>query len=289
MPRCRSFLCRLLAFCLACLWMIMPGGCASGPFGNDPALNLPAYDLHVRLQHQKIALLAYSGDQSRVLDLPVESRTGGALYGAGEGFVTVLGGFGGGSCEGAGCGVVVLFILGLAVVGGVVGAVTGAISAPSKQQFRHMDKTLFAALNNEMHKDLARKIEAESLADQRVDLRIVTATDPAHEHQAGYPAIRQLGYDSVLDLQITRIEFKGAAGKDPELILNLEVEARLVEFNGSAEPYQRTFTYASHPAPFSWWISGDGLKTQRALGNGITALARQIFQGIFIRFGPVRQ
>jgi|GEM_PF-2423299 len=282
-----SFFCRVLALCLVLWWMVMPGGCA--PFGENPALKLPSYDLHVRLQHQKIAVLVHSVDKLGGVDLPVKSRAGGALYGAGEGFATVLGSFGGGACEGAGCGIVVLAVLSIAVVGGLVGAVAGAIDAPSKKQSSDMEQALDAGLNRVAQRDLAQKLEDEALLDTRVDLHIVTTANPEHEHQAGYSGMRQLGYDSVLDLYITRIEFEGGKGTDPELTLNLEVDARLIELNSSAKPYRRTFSYVSHPAPFSWWVSGDGTKTRRVFDNGTTLLARQIFQGVFVRFGPAQK
>lgn len=287
MPSSRTRWFRLLAFALALLWLPVQSGCV--PYGKNPALNLPPYDLHVRLQQQKIAILIHSGDKPTSLDLPVESRTGGALYGAGEGFFTVLGGFGGGSCEGAGCGVVVLTVLGIAVVGGLVGAIAGAIGAPSKKQSRHMEASLAAALNTAAHGDLAQKLREEALLNKKIDLHIVTATDPEHESRSGYPAIRQLGYDSVLDLRVKKVEFAGGKGKNPELTLRVEVEAYLVELDHPDTPYRRTFFYTSRSAPFSWWVSGDGFKTRRVFENGIALLSRQIYQGVFVRFGPVQK
>jgi len=287
MPSFRPRWFRLLALALALLWLPVQSGCA--PYGKNPALNLPPYDLHVRLQQQKIAILVHSGDKPKTLDLPVESRTGGALYGAGEGFFTVLGGFSGGSCEGAGCGVVALVVLGIAVVGGVVGAVAGAVGAPSKKQSRQMEASLAAALNTAAHGDLAQKVREEALLNKKIDLNIVTATDPEYESHSGYPAIRQLGYDSVLDLLVKKVEFEGGKGKNPGLTLRLEVEAHLVELDRPDTPYRRTFFYTSRPAPFSWWVSGDGSNTRRMFEVGIALLSRQIYQGVFVRFGPVRK
>lgn len=285
-PR-RSYPCRLLALYLAGLWMVIPGGCA--PFGKNPDLNLPPYDLHVRLPQQKIAVLAYSSNQADLLELPVESRPAGALRGAGEGFVAVLSGFGGGSCSGAGCGVVALAILAVGVVGGLVGAVAGAVGTPAKDDVRNMETMLGAALVEAAHGELARKLRTEAIIHNHDNLRVVTTINPERETEANYPAIRQLGYDSVLALMVTRIEFVGGKGKDPELTLNLEVKASLVELNNPVKPYQRMFRYVSRPARFSWWVTPDQSKTRRIFDNGLALLARQIFEGVFVRFDAQRK
>lgn len=279
-----SFPHRLLALCLVGFLMVMPGGCA--PFGKNPDLNLPPYDLHVRLPQQKIAVLAYSENQTDLLELPAESRPAGAIHGAGEGFVTVLSGFGGGSCSGTGCGVVALGILAVAVVGGLVGAVAGAVGTPAKGQVRNMETMLGAALVEAAHGELAQKLRTEALINNYENLHVVTSVNPEREIAANYPAIRQLGYDSVLELMVNRIEFVGGKGKDPELTLHLEVKASLVELNNPAKPYQRMFRYVSRPARFSWWVTPDQTKTRRVFDNGLALLARQIFQGVFIRYEP---
>lgn len=285
-PR-HGYPCRLLAIYLACFWIIIPGGCA--PFGEKQALNLPPYDLHVRLPQQKIAVLAYSANQTDLLELPAESRPAGALRGAGEGFVAVLSGFSGGSCSGAGCGVVVLAVLAVGVVGGLVGAVAGAVGTPAKADVRNMETVLGEALVEAAHGELARKLGTEAIIHNYDNLHVVTAVNPGRETEANYPSIRQLGYDSVLELMVNRIEFVGGKGKDPELTLQLEVKASLVELNSQAKPYQRIFRYSSRPARFSWWVTPDQTKTRRVFDNCLTLLARQIFQGVFVRFETQRK
>ena len=287
MPDLHSFPYRLFACCLACFWLVMAAGCA--PLENAQSRNLPSFDLHARLQHQKIAVLAYTANRADLLELPAESRPAGAFRGAGEGFVGVLSGFSGGSCSGAGCGVVVLGILAVAVVGGLVGAVAGAIGTPAKDEVRDMETMLGAALVDAAHGQLAQKLRTEALIRKYDNLHVVTSVNPERETEANYPAIRQLGYDSVLELMVTRIEFVGGQGKDPELTLNLEVKARLVELNSPAKPYQRMFRYVSRPERFSWWVTPDQTKTRRVFDNSLALLARQIFQGVFVRFEPQRQ
>lgn len=287
MPDLLSFRYRLLACWLGFLWLIMAGGCA--PFENPQNINLPPYDLHARLQKQKIALLAYSAKQTGLLELPAESRPSGAFHGAGEGFVTVLSGFGGGSCDGAGCGIVALGILAVAVVGGLVGAVAGAIGTPAKDEVRNMESMLGASLVEAAHGGLARQLRTEALLHQYDNLHVVTAVNPEWETEKSYPAIRHLGYDSVLELMVTRIEFVGGKGKDPELTLQLEVKATLVELNSPAKPYQRMFRYVSRPARFSWWVTPDQSKTRKIFDNGLALLARQIFNGVFLRFEAQRE
>ena len=282
-PR-RSYPCRLLALCLVGFLMVMPGGCA--PFGKNPDLNLPPHDLHVRLPQQKIAVLAYSENRTELLQLPAESGPAGVFRGAGEGFVGVLSGFSGGSCSGAGCGIVALGIVAVAVVGGLVGAVVGGIGTPAKDEFGNMETMLGTALVDAAHGELAQKLRTEALIHKYDNLHVVTAINPEREAEANYPTIRQLGYDSVLEMMVTRIEFVGGKGKDPELTLHLEVKARLVELNSLDKPYQRVFRYASRPARFSWWVTPDQTKTRRVFDNSLALMARQIFQGVFVRFEP---
>ncbi len=287
MPDLNSFPYRVLTCCVIFFWLVMAGGCS--PLENPQRKNLPPYDLHVRLPHQKIAVLAYSANRTDLLELPAESRPAGAIHGAGEGFVAVLSGFGGGSCSGAGCGVVALAILAVGVVGGLVGAVAGAVGTPAKGEVRNMEVMLGAALVDAAHGELAQKLRTEALLHNFDNLHIVTTINPERETAANYPTIRQLGYDSVLELMVTRIEFVGEKGKDPELTLNLEVKASFVELNSPEKPYQRMFRYASRPARFSWWVTPDQTKTRQVFDNGLALLARQIFQGVFVYFETPRK
>ena len=287
MPDLHSFPYHILTCCLVFFWLVMAGGCS--PLGNAQTRNLPFYDLHGRLQQQKIALLSYSENQTDLLELPAESRSSGAFHGAGEGFVAVLSGFNGGSCSGAGCGIVALGILAVAVVGGLVGAVAGAIGAPARDEIRNMETMLGAALIEAAHGVLAQKLRTEALIHKYDNLHVVNAVNPERETEENYPAIRQLGYDSVLELMVTRIEFVGGKGKDPELTLHLEVKARFVELSSPAKPYQQMFHYSSRPARFSWWVTPDQSKTRRVFDNSLALLARQIFQGVFVQFESKRR
>lgn len=257
--------------------MLVPAGCAQAP--------PPSLDLHLALQRRGIAVAAASFPVVDAVELFAKSRAAGALAGAGQGVVAGLAMLGSGSCHGEVCGAVLLLGLAVAVVvGGTVGAVSGALQATTREEAERIEEMLEQSVHElPAHLDLERRV-VEAASAQAHGVRLERIPEPGGtDGDAGFAPLRARGFGHVLEVGVRRIEFGGGRGQDPELALEIEAWARLVEAGTGAVAYERVFRRTGVPQRFSAWARDGGREMREALSQGLEVLAGDIVSLLLVQ------
>ncbi len=257
--------------------MLLPLGCARP--------GTPSLELHLALQTQRIAVVPAEAPVIDAVELFAKSRPAGAVAGAGLGVVEGLGMLGSSSCHGEVCGAALLLGLAVAVVaGGTVGAITGALAATPHQEAERIEATVERCVHEfPAHLDLARRV-VEIARERARGARLELVPGPAAtDGGRGQTPLYARGFGRVLEVGVTRIEFGGGGGSDPELALEVEGSVRLVDAGTGEVAYARTFQRTGAPRRFSAWARNGGSEMRRALAEGLAALADDIANALFVQ------
>jgi len=242
-----AVVCLLLTFVTAC---------------STPAPNVPSSELRALIANGAVV----AADEPPEIEF--EGFAHGKLEGMGIGaastFVACAGGLGGGSCEGAVCGAVVILWLGVCTVSSTVGGVVGAVVAPSAKSVRTSEEVLRGALEaNPMQSSLRDEVLASARAAGR-DL------GPASPERAG----------ASLEVALTRVGTEGS-GVDPPLLVFMNARARIVRASDGAELFAADYRYEGERRTLREWSAERGAPLLHALETGYATLGAQIFDGVF--------
>lgn len=256
--------------CLAAflgLTLLLPGA------GCGPTLPSPA--LHQQLLHERLALRPDPGEVPIALSLFARGKGKGMVRGMGEGIAGTLGGWNGGGCEGAFCGIALLAVLSFAVVvGGSVGAVHGYRAATTKKRAEAIEAFTAARLGGiEFNRQLAVRVQEESRREVNLELKLAPppASAPLDPDVGELHDLERRGFQKLVVLHLKRLEFSGDKGNDPRLKLWLEVQAAIVDTASGKDLYQRQFNYQGTARKYSDWMA---LEPGSLLGEWELALDR---------------
>jgi hypothetical protein len=208
-------------------------------------------------------------------------RAAGAGKGAGSTFVSCLGQLGKGSCSGDFCGAAVILWLGVCGVTGVVGGVVGAVSAAPGATVRDAIADLTSAVSSQtIQTTLRDRIASVALANGTT----LTVVTPDLRHSSGqttdYRPLASQGIDSVLEVAITKAGTQGE-GINAPVQIQMEAHVRLIRTDDNSEVFAYAFSYQGNRLKLAEWSANQGSPLLRALDDGYTALATQIYDSVF--------
>ena len=211
------------------------------------------------------------------LDAPRSGKAWGALKGAGSGLavgavpgLAIASGISG--CHGGGpvalaCGTILVAGLGVAAAGGTVGAlvgsVYGAVTAESASKVRAAQIELENALRD-VDVQATLRDHVLQTSRERSSVRLVALEE---------------GVDTVLEVRVAAVRFVGQGGINPPLSVIMTAPVRLLRAADGAELYAATFEYRSPGAyKISDWAYADSAAFRETLAEGTRSLAGEIVQ-----------
>jgi len=195
---------------------------------------------------------------------------GGAARGVGIGG---LEGAGAGAVAGLGCGP---FAPACAVVGAGGGFLIGAA-------FNGFDAIPASAAENIR----AHLVEAIGNEDLQAELRrrVVYGSSSASDLGTSMGvSMAMRGVNTVLEIGITQIALVGSGGRNPDLALTMNANARLIRVADNQVIWSNNqITFSSGLAEFTSWEMDDAKLLKAAIPVGLNSLARQIEEQIFLK------
>lgn len=213
----------------------------------------------------------------------IEGFSGGRMQGfanaMGDTFAACFQAFGQGACVNSGCGAMVLFLLGtcgtLSVVGGIAGAFTTDADLAQHAAASSIDRALNTTPAQIQLRD-------RLIAEARRHGTTLAALELAPQPGGGvdYAAIRGLGIDTVLEVELTRVGTAGPGGGAPSQ-LYMEARVRLVRAANRREVAVRDYrvTGASY-SPWEW-RANNGARLLEGFQQAYDALAAKIYAAQF--------
>jgi len=232
------------------------------------------------------------------VELPsISSYTLSTLKGAGGGLVG--GALGGGLLGGqVGCGAVVavpesaifcgLFVVAGAVGGAVIGlplgTVHGIAEGAPREETANAKKSLRPAIAAlKLQQPLADAVQSsakDAIGQQLPEFSSIGPT--AQGIQIDYKTLASQGFESVLEISVTRFGFDSAGGKDPEVALFMVVHARRVDALTGKELWSGEFAYLSRYAPLPAWADGEVALVRSERGQAYRALGERVVDEVFL-------
>jgi hypothetical protein len=242
-------------------------GCSSTP--KPP----PPLDAGIRATLGKIGVVSTSP-----LSATVSGAIGvgnGAAKGAGIG---TLEGAGAGAVAGLGCGpflpvCVPLFAAAGAGGGFLIGAAFNGFDAIPTSAAENIRAHLAEAIGDE---DLQAELRR----------RVVYGSSSASDlgTSMGDVSMAMRGVDTVLEINITQIALIGSGGRNPDLALAMNANARLVRVADNQVIWSNNqIAFNSGLAEFTSWEMDDAKLLKAAIPVGLNSLARQIEEQIFLK------
>lgn len=252
----------VLVFCS----VLVQSGCALLTAGDKESLRIPVY---------RTAVVNSCNQPQAEFDTFAKGRWSGA----GKGFLIGLGGLVVWPIVGGSMG------LGGTVAGAAVGAVAfpfmpiwGAIKAVPAEEAKKIDDSLYHELAKENPQDalacsildLSKKMDGYHLEGVPKEITV------SHQADQDYTAADFPGFDSVLEITLDSLGFKGGEGSNPEIALFMTAKARLIKLEGQRSPYEGNFNYQSAYYHWDEWASNDSLLISIKFIDAYQNLAEQI-------------
>ncbi|MBS3951836.1 MAG: hypothetical protein KGZ88_02690 [Methylomicrobium sp.] len=181
--------------------------------------------------------------------------------------------------------------LGGIVAGAAAGAVIfpfmpiwGAIKAVPAEVARKIDDSLYHELTKANPQEaLACSILDESKKMDGYHLYGVPKdTTVSNQGEQNYKAADFPEFDSVLEINVDSLGFKGGEGSNPEIALFMTTKARLIKLDDQKVLYEREFTYQSAGYHWDEWARNDSLLIAIKFIDAYHNLAEQILTETFL-------
>lgn len=214
----------------------------------------------------------------------IEGFSGGRVQGFADGmgntFAACFQTFGQGACVNSGCGALVLFLLGTCGTLSVVGGIAGALAPTNAELAQHAAASSIDRALNTTPAQL--QLRDRLIAEARRHGTTLAALELAPQPGGGYDyaAIRGLGIDTVLEVELTRVGTAGPGGGAPSQ-LYMEARVRLVRAATRQEVAVRDYRVAG--ASYSpWeWQANSGARLREGFQQAYDALAAKIYAAQF--------
>ena len=218
---------RSLAYVLICAVISLNYGCGS----QGQALSIETHlDLHTR----KIALVPATNPIKSSLNVPAKGWKEGFVFGAKQAAVDTTRVFvEGGHCEGEICGFVVLVYLSALATGVTIGSVYEAMTAPSVESVKTMEKGLIdivgATFTQKTFAEMVKKNASEN-PDLDMDMMVLEG-EQSEIGQPDFDALRASGFQQVIIVRLSDITFFAEKGNNPPLNMSMVAVAEIVDLD----------------------------------------------------------
>lgn len=244
--------------------------------------SLPLRD-QLELHSNRIVLIPSEVPAQYSLDVYANGRLEGAFKGAGTGAWKTFASLPQGHCEGIFCGLVVLVYLSATVVGGAVGSIHGAATSPSGGTVQKMEDSLVEKTAEVFTQlDFAKMFVSKVLQDSSVDIQLVSKNVGEGYSPVDYKQFKSQGFDQLINIGITDVEFKGDKGKNPFLSMTIKAEVKIVNLDNLQETNKKKFSVVGHEAVYQYWLGMDETEISDMFRKKIQNLIENIYNTLFV-------
>ena len=92
------------------------------------------------------------------------------------------------------------------------------------------------------------------------------------------------GFQELISVNLTEIEFVGGKGKNPILTMTLNAVAEIANLEHYGEKVTRSYRYVGPQAYFSEWIAKDANELKKDFDLGVQSLIDNIYHDLFVAF-----
>ncbi len=90
------------------------------------------------------------------------------------------------------------------------------------------------------------------------------------------------GFQELISVNLTEIEFVGGKGKNPILTMTLNAVAEIANLEHYGEKVTRSYRYVGPQAYFSEWIAKDANELKKDFDLGVQSLIDNIYHDLFV-------
>lgn len=242
---------------------------------------------HLDLYSKKIALVPSRVPIKNSLEGLAKGAGEGFVYGAGHAAVTTTAFFAkGGHCERELCGLFALVYLSALVVGVTLGSVYGAVTAPSGKTVQNMEEGLAGKTTEVLTQStFADLLARKASQDSSLDIEMVSLEGAVEELNAkGYETLKTQGFQELISVNLTEIEFVAGEGKNPPLTMTFSAEVDILNLDRYEEKITRAYRYVGTTAYYEEWITKDAIELTKDFDLGVQTLINDIYHDIFVSF-----
>jgi len=218
------------------------------------------------------------------------TRGQGAAAGAALGAIRGLDAWSslGGECEGAICGAYALLLPVFVAIGAMIGAIEVSETGYSSETLKEAEENARARLQSHYLQTQLLN-HALNYASDNTDLQFIRmpSSDPEIiSERPNYPALSARGFDSVFELELTRLSFDWSVlSQTPSL--KMEARARMVSVGAGAVLSDERYEFTSESRPLKEWAKNDAAILVAAIEQGLQTLAEDIVDENFLLFYPI--
>jgi hypothetical protein len=239
-------------------------------------------------QYGTIALIKANFLPTLKFDTYAVGTAAGAWKGAGEGAMNTIAA----ACTSGGreAGVLICALgIALSPVGALVGGVLGTRKAIPEEKAKAVNDTMKKALADlRIQERMTDHIANKCSSLTEYTLRVSDEKGPAaFDKISDYRALHAEGIDTVLEVSVTDIGFRGGEGKDLLLSFFMNVHARLIRTEDGGEiQYPGEYSCISLPRHFNEWADNDSSLLNQQIQRCYETLADQIVDATFVELSP---
>jgi hypothetical protein len=176
--------------------------------------------------------------------------------------------------------------LGIGTLGGAaLGATAGAAAVVPEQQAAAIERIVDAVAGAMKLPELtARAVVAN--AAQHTPFRAEMVEDespPSSDELPDYRSLRERGFGAVIETKVTNIGFAASGGVDPDMVLFLTAEARLVDTATGQTSWKRGLAYESPRHKASVWTRDGAALTRLGIEQAYRTLAERIVDSALLQ------
>jgi hypothetical protein len=209
-----------------------------------------------------------------------KGMAGGAAVGAG----TVL--QSGRSAPGLAGLFVLVIAAGAAAAGAVIGGIYGTATAIPSEKVGEIEACLKKALIELKMQESLRNVFFEKAKEQtNFNFILIEEGGPkTPDEKINYEHFKGKGIDTVIELGVLSIGFEGKGGKDPDLLLIVDVRTRVVSVSDATVIYENKLEYRSPKRKFTEWIKDEGRPFIEELGTAYNSISEKIVEELFLNY-----
>jgi hypothetical protein len=235
-----------------------------------------------------VAIVEIARAPKSAVDVGPRGSTAGASHGAGQGALAGAEALfkGAGSCSGEMCGLVMIVLLPVFVIGGAtIGGVSGAVQAVPEAKAKQIEARLALALAEVGTQEALRSAVAKAAARSEITIvrEIPRSATTMVAGEIDYRGLSETGIDTVLEVGVVEVGLIGGGGKDPKLALIVRAAARLVDVKTNGELY-RDYSL-SHVSPqwrYNEWSADGASLLKHELSSAYGVLGTSIVEEVFL-------
>ena len=171
----------------------------------------------------------------------------------------------------------VVFVAGVTTLGAVGGALAGATDGLPSGDASAVRQPIEVALRDPRVQEMVARRIAEINPDSYYKFSYLAGVGPASRTEApDYRDLRHSGFESVLELAVVSVGFRGVETEPPSASLTMKLRARLVPLTPESNSWVQEWWHTSPPRPIPDWRDDDGSRLHADLEGSYRALTQYV-------------